>query len=111
MGLTPSSLQALYISTAPFITPWSVRPSAGCPNSAARLASALMLQAPSSSEYSEWTCRWGQLGVLTATSRIGGGPDGGARPRVRRERRSRTLRGFSRYDRRPVRQPADERAP
>src|SRR4051812_20153249 len=45
---------------APFMTPWSVRPRAGWPNSAARLASALMLAAPSSSEYSEWTWRWAQ---------------------------------------------------
>src|SRR3954452_18162627 len=65
IGLTPSSLQALYISTAPFMTPWSVRPSAGWPNSAARLARALMLHAPSSSEYSEWTCRGTAEGVLT----------------------------------------------
>src|SRR3954447_1319511 len=47
------------------MTPWSVRPSAGWPNSAARLARALMLHAPSSSEYSEWTCRWTAEGVLT----------------------------------------------
>src|SRR5437763_16790898 len=40
------------------MTPWSVRPSAGCPNSAARAASASILQAPSRSEYSEWTWRW-----------------------------------------------------
>ena len=49
----------------PFITPWSVSPSAGWPNSAARLASASMLHAPSSSEYSEWTWRWATAGVLT----------------------------------------------
>src|ERR687886_2010132 len=58
------------------MTPWSVRPSAGWPNSAARAASASILQAPSSSEYSEWTCRWAQAGVLTTPPRIGGGPDG-----------------------------------
>src|SRR4051812_25937345 len=46
------------------MTPWSVRPSAGWPNSAARCASASMLHAPSSSEYSEWTWRWAQDGVL-----------------------------------------------
>src|SRR5918996_3118731 len=42
------------------MTPWSVRPSAGCSNAAARSASASMRQAPSSTEYSEWTCRWAQ---------------------------------------------------
>ena len=56
---------ALKSSTAPFITPWSVSPSAGWPNSAARAASLSILHAPSSSEYSEWTCRWAQAGVLT----------------------------------------------
>ena len=47
------------------MTPWSVSPSAGWPNSAARSASASILHAPSSSEYSEWTCRCAQAGVLT----------------------------------------------
>src|SRR5436190_4721420 len=40
------------------MTPWAVRPSAGWPNSAARAAKASILQAPSRSEYSEWTCKW-----------------------------------------------------
>ena len=61
----PCLRQALKSSTAPFITPWSVRPSAGWPNSAARAASWSILQAPSSSEYSEWTWRWAQPEVLT----------------------------------------------
>ena len=39
----------------------------------ARSASASMLHAPSSSEYSEWTWRWAQAGVLTGSSRIGAG--------------------------------------
>src|SRR4029079_18602885 len=39
------------------MTPWSVSPRAGCPNSAARSARASILHAPSSSEYSLWTCR------------------------------------------------------
>src|SRR3954464_2313166 len=39
------------------MTPWSVSPSAGWSNSAARAASPSILQAPSSSEYSEWTWR------------------------------------------------------
>ena len=41
--------------------------SAGWPNSAARLASASILHAPSSSEYSEWTCRCATDGVLTGS--------------------------------------------
>src|SRR4051795_10974981 len=46
---------------APFITPWSVRPSAGMPSSAARAAIGPILHAPSSSEYSLWTWRWTEL--------------------------------------------------
>src|SRR3954471_9483602 len=42
---------------APFITPWSVSPIAGWPKAAARSTSESILAAPSSSEYSEWTCR------------------------------------------------------
>src|SRR5215216_7811810 len=67
IGLTSCFLQALNSSTAPFMTPWSVSPSAGCPNSAARAASRSILHAPSSSEYSEWTCRCATAGVLTET--------------------------------------------
>src|ERR671910_902127 len=58
IGFTPWDLHASYISTAPFITPWSVRPRAGMPSSAARAAIRSILQAPSSSEYSLWTWRW-----------------------------------------------------
>src|ERR1700686_2950362 len=43
---------------APYITPWSVMASAGISSSAARLTSAGMRLAPSSSEYSVWLCRW-----------------------------------------------------
>src|SRR5919112_4584181 len=75
MAFTPCLAAALDISTAPFMTPWSVRPIAGCPSSAARAASASILQAPSSSEYSEWTCRWAQQGVLTGSDTLGGGSD------------------------------------
>src|SRR3954453_18001950 len=75
MGLTPSSLHALYISTAPFMTPWSVSPSAGWPKAAARSTRPSILQAPSSSEYSEWTCRWAQGEVLTGLLMVGAGPD------------------------------------
>src|SRR3954453_23797102 len=72
----PCFLDALTSSIAPFMTPWSVRPSAGWPKAAARSARASILQAPSRSEYSEWTCRWAQAGVLTRVRSIGGGADG-----------------------------------
>src|SRR5918997_3337877 len=52
------------------MTPWSVRPSAGCPKAAARAASPSMDAAPSSNEYSEWTCRCAQAGVLTGWSNV-----------------------------------------
>src|SRR3954451_14912635 len=51
------------------MTPWSVRPRAGMPSSAARSAIASILQAPSSSEYSLWACRWTAVGVLTGRDR------------------------------------------
>src|SRR3954451_2916051 len=90
MGLTPCLRAALNSSTEPFITPWSVSPIAGWPSSAARAARASTLHAPSSSEYSEWTCRWAQAGVLTdrqnRSRRLG-------RPGPPRPRRFRTLRG------------------
>ena len=88
----PCLRQALYSSTAPFITPWSVSPSAGCSNAAARSASASILHAPSSSEYSEWTWRCAQAGVLTESSRREV-PDRTLRGRRARPRR--TLRQFS----------------
>ena len=47
------------------MTPWSVSPSAGWPNSVARAARPSILQAPSSSEYSEWTWRWAHPGAVT----------------------------------------------
>src|SRR3954470_4348978 len=53
----PCFFAALKVSTAPFGTPGSVRPMAGWPYAAARSARASILHAPSSSEYSEWTCR------------------------------------------------------
>src|SRR3954463_15440136 len=56
---------------APFMTPWSVRPVAGCPKAAARSASFSTLHAPSSSEYSEWTCRCATVGVLIGEGTIG----------------------------------------
>src|SRR4051794_1285153 len=60
------------------MTPWSVSPSAGWPSAAARSASALMFAAPSSSEYSEWTCRCAQAGLLTGPPKIGARSDGAA---------------------------------
>src|SRR5215204_461523 len=57
------------------MTPWSVRPRAGWPKAAARSARRSILQAPSSSEYSEWTCRWAQVGAGTGRRMLGGGPD------------------------------------
>src|SRR5215210_972742 len=60
------------------MTPWSVSPRAGCPNAAARAASPSMFAAPSSSEYSEWTCRCAQAGVLTGPPKIGARSDGAA---------------------------------
>src|SRR4029450_2932644 len=50
------------------MTPWSVSPSAGIPSSAQRATRASILQAPSSSEYSEWTWRWTAAGLLTSSS-------------------------------------------
>src|SRR3954469_25149896 len=61
------------------MTPWSVRPRAGWPKAAARAASASILHAPSSSEYSEWTCRWAQAELLTALAMLGARPDGWTR--------------------------------
>src|SRR5215212_958385 len=75
------------------MTPWSVRPRAGWPSAAARSASALMFAAPSSSEYSEWTCRCAQAGVLTGPPKIGARSDGAAAvPAPSGECRSQSLR-------------------
>src|SRR3954451_2638161 len=75
------------------MTPWSVSPSAGWPSAAARSASALIFAAPSSSEYSEWTCRCAQAGVLTGPPKIGARSDGAAAlPAVSGECRSQPLR-------------------
>src|ERR1044072_8424338 len=53
------------------MTPWSVRPMAGWSKAAARSASLPMLHAPSSSEYSEWTCRCATVGELIGVETIG----------------------------------------
>src|SRR4051812_3388014 len=52
------------------MTPWSVSPRAGCPNAAARSARASIRQAPSSTEYSEWTWRWANDAVDTGSPTI-----------------------------------------
>ena len=69
--MTPCFRQAVNSSTAPFMTPWSVSASAGWSNAAARSASASILQAPSSSEYSEWTWRCAQAGLIDRSPSIG----------------------------------------
>src|SRR3954454_15376108 len=38
--------------------PWSVIPTAGCPSAAAAATTSPIRDAPSSIEYSVWTCRW-----------------------------------------------------
>src|ERR687897_1164097 len=85
IGLTPWARHASYISTAPFITPWSVSPRAGIPSSAARAAIRSILHAPSSSEYSLWTCRWTAcpaLEVIGIGARLPAGADGAPGPRA-----------------------------
>src|SRR4051812_6928437 len=82
-------------SIAPFMTPWSVSPSAGCPNSAARAASPSILQAPSSSEYSEWTCRW-TAGAISRVS-MGSRSDGVVPAGGRRHPKTGTGFALSRY--------------
>src|ERR1019366_6742096 len=73
IGLIPCLGDAVDRSTVPFITPWSVSASAGWSNDAALAASASILQAPSSSEYSEWTWRWTQEELMNRSFR-GSGP-------------------------------------
>src|SRR5262245_34814301 len=53
------------------MTPWSVSPMAGWPYAAARSASLSILHAPSSSEYSEWTCRCATVEELIGEGTIG----------------------------------------
>src|SRR3954453_6660008 len=43
------------------MTPWAVSPRAGCSKASSRSARASILQAPSSTEYSECTWRWTQV--------------------------------------------------
>src|ERR1700733_6628091 len=72
IGLIWCLRHAVKSSTEPFITPWSVSARAGWSNDAARSASASILHAPSSSEYSEWTWRWTQGEGKLAGVRVGG---------------------------------------
>src|SRR3954466_7962900 len=71
------------------MTPWAVSPSAGWSNSAAGAARPSILQAPSSSEYSEWTWR------CTAGAKVGRlwGRDPTEPGRL--EAKARSFRGFS----------------
>src|SRR6266508_322375 len=64
-GLTPVPFVALNMDTAPAMDPWSVSPTAGISNSAARAASSGIRHAPSRMEYSLWTCRWTNGAVST----------------------------------------------
>src|SRR5688572_28424248 len=72
------------------MTPWSVSPSAGWSNAAARSARASIRQAPSRTEYSEWTWRCANDGWDTGrlTIRLGSDPKRGRRGRSRRYLRS-----------------------
>src|SRR5215218_1603405 len=74
------------------MTPWSVRPRAGWPSSAARAAIASILQAPSSSEYSLWAWRWTAGSVLTKESDHA---KRSRRQRPSRQRLPRYLRDYS----------------
>src|SRR3954452_13166039 len=88
------------------MTPLSVSPSAGWPRAPARSPSALIFAAPSSSEYSEWTCRCAQAGGLTAPPKIGARSDGAAAlPAPSGECRSQPLRAVQ-----PALQQADRGA-
>src|SRR3954468_9000644 len=57
-GLMPAAFAASYIASAPYMLPWSVIPIAGWPSAAAAATTSPMRDAPSSIEYSVWTCRW-----------------------------------------------------
>ena len=58
IGTMPASRAAWYIGRTPYMFPWSVMPIAGCPSAAAAATTSPMRDAPSSIEYSVWTCRW-----------------------------------------------------
>src|SRR5438270_13828866 len=91
IGFTPTSRQALYTGMAPYLTPWSVRASAGISSSAARRTMAAIRLAPSSSENSVWLWRWTKLsgafiGHVASLAWSGGLPRGAilTRPTPRR---------------------------
>src|SRR5215208_4019869 len=78
------------------MTPWSVSPSAGCPKAAARSARASIRQAPSRTEYSEWTWRWANDGCDTGAEYTSGfGPTGGRKPQSAGSPHARALRRSS----------------
>src|SRR4051794_15561392 len=91
------------------MTPWSVRPMAGWSKAAARSASLPMLHAPSSSEYSEWTCRCATVGELIGVKTIGVAADATRAsaalqlPRARILRASKTFRAHEARSRHPGR--------
>src|SRR4029077_6956884 len=62
IGLTPCFFASLTRVIVPASEPWSVSPTAGISNSAARAASSGIRHAPSRIENSEWTCRWTKSG-------------------------------------------------
>src|SRR3712207_7889944 len=67
IGLSPWALAPDQNSKAPKTLPWSVIAIAGIPSSAVRANMSSSRAAPSSMEYSVWTCRWTKspLPVLT----------------------------------------------
>ena len=72
----PALAPALQNSTEPAIEPWSVRPIAGIPSSAARSTSGPIRHAPSRIEYSLWTWRWAYGGARHGFSSLPSGGDG-----------------------------------
>src|ERR1700690_2868389 len=58
IGTSPFFFAVSWNSTAPNITPWSVSATPGAPSVYAFSHSESTRHAPSSSEYSLWTCRW-----------------------------------------------------
>src|SRR5579872_252512 len=57
------------------MTPWSVSAIAGMPNSAALATISVVRQAPSSSEYSLWACKWTKLPGMEPILQAQAGPN------------------------------------
>src|SRR5579864_6621957 len=57
------------------MTPWSVSAIAGMPNSAAFATISVVRQAPSSSEYSLWACKWTKLPGMKPILQAQAGPN------------------------------------